>query len=238
MKSTAQQQDDLYEIIYAAAPWIELGNSVGFFATIQMGKDDLVNSVFTKGTDGTDTLIIFINPQGDNSPVLQYIHQFPIEAGSYKSGISTQLLVKLINEHTGEELAMPRTLPYGRDAYDPTPRPHALYMLSYLSGPYARFNGRRTAEDEVFIIINMSVLENDRVDGVFTTGTSGEDYDTFELKVTSEETGTPKMFCHVFGPYTLTNPDTVTVMVSSSVNGKPAQKPVGIKSYGNDSWFF
>lgn len=238
MKSTAQQkQDEPYELKYAAAPWVDPGESIGFFATINTGKNDTIVTEFKQGADGVDRFDIYITPGDDSTPVHHYIHEFPLLVGSHESGCSSRLVLT-IADATGHGPTITQTLPYGQNSYDPTPEPLSPYLLTYLSGPYARFSGRRTAEDEVYLIIGMYVLENDLVEGVFTTGAQGESYDTFELKITSPDTGAEKLFCHIFGPYSLTNPDTVTVMVSSSVNGKPAQKPVGIKSYGNDCRFF
>lgn len=239
MKSTVQQDGvDTYDIIYAAAPWIELGRSVGLFTNIQMGQNDMFTSEFTRGTDGTDFLTVFISPGEDPTPVSHQVHNFPIEAGLDQAGVSTQVLLRIVNNLTGEELVAPRTLPYGKDAYHPKPRPQELYMLTYLSGPYARFSGRRSSDDEVFIIVNMPIRSEDQVEAVFTVGEAEADYDNFELRVTTEDLGDTVMFCKVFGPYQLSNENTVTAMATTSANGKPVQKPVGIKSYGNDSWFF
>lgn len=227
-----------YGFLYGRAPWIEAGVTAGIFTTLLLGsEDDEIAAVnFKAGTQGIDRVKIMINTHESSEPAIRPLCLYTLTPGHDGTNVSRQVLIELVDAETGKELAPPHTTIYGQDTYKPEPGPTELYMLDYVSAPYAVFFGHNLDTNKVYIIINTHMREGDTASATFTPTAHGseDEFDSFHVEVTSTEEGATVLESLVFGPFTLTNPDSTGVYASTSVNGRPVQKPIGIKSYGND----
>lgn len=235
MKSIAKSES-AYTIKYHEAPWIVAMTNVGVFVTLCLknSDDEIFYSNFTQGEQGEDELVIGINCGSSGVPVLRPWTFFPIYPGGSEISPSLQLCITLVNasDPNAEPFAK-SVVKYGGMSYMPLPDPLEMFMFKYASAAFGILRNRDEGS-EVFVVVNVDVYEGDEIKPVFTANGGEDDYDLFELDITSKMQGKVKRMNKVFGPYVLTDPKTTGLKAGTKVNGKPAQKPVGIKSYGND----
>lgn len=239
MKNVTQQGNGPYSFTYCHAAWVDPHHTAGIFMSLSVaGREDEVTMLnFMQNTEAdTDTLTVGIKKGAETEPVLRSLMMSPVTPGNTADARNRFVKVVVVDIDHEQEVLCSFIVMYGQNAFIPNPAPMDFYYYDYASAPYAIYKDETSPlQNSIYIIVSLTIREGDEVTGAsYSAAVMEGNSDSFVLSITSATSNENRVtWNRIYGPYNLGTFSNNGVELTTSVNGSPPQRPIGIKSYGN-----